>query len=245
MTILVTSGGKMTRAFVATAAVLAACVAIPAWGQTAAADLAGMEIGALRGELQQRYDAALARATDPAVISADDTRYVWANEAKVQCGIALGFLKSSTRDETSIANCAMAARLMDRQPAPVRAPLPPQAAVPNEICQQRLPGIVFFEFDSADLPADARQTVEFVARNAGPCGWSGLDVVGHADRAGSDGYNVALSQRRAEAVSALMESMGVPGSAISTSARGESVPRVPTEDGVRNPQNRRVEISVK
>jgi outer membrane protein OmpA-like peptidoglycan-associated protein len=234
----------MTRLLVSTAAAFGLALSAPAWGQATTQDLMTMEMGSLRGEIQQRYDAALARSIDPAIINANDTRYTWATEAKVQCGIALGFLKSSTRDEASISNCAMAASMMDRTATPMAAPVP-IAPAPSEVCSQKLPGIVFFEFDSAALPADAQQTIQFVAQNAGPCGWRAFDVVGHTDRAGSDAYNLSLSERRAQAVSAMMTSMGIPGSAVTTSAQGESSPRVPTEDGVRNPQNRRVEIGVR
>ncbi|MXO73994.1 OmpA family protein [Altererythrobacter aerius] len=229
-----------------TAATLSCVVATPAFGQATTAELMAADIGSLRDEIQQRYDLALARSTDPAVINANDSRYNWANEAKVQCGIALGFLKSSTRDETSISNCVLAAGLIDRVDTPLSTPaVPPMASGPAEICDQRQPGIVFFDFDSATPPADAQQTIQFVAQNAGPCGWTAIDVVGHTDRSGSDAYNDGLSRRRAEAVASLMTSMGVQQAAITTGARGESSPRVPTEDGVRNPQNRRVEIGVR
>ena len=182
----------------------------------------GLDLGSLRSEIQQRYDAALALSTDPAIVSGDNSRYVWANEAKVQCGIALGYLKSSTRDEVSIGKCEMAARLMNRVPAPYTPPPPPVvAAPPPEVCSQRLPGIVFFEFDSATLPADATQTIEFVSRNAAACNWTAFDVVGHTDRSGSNAYNMGLSERRAEAVASLMASLGIARSAISTSAQGE------------------------
>ena len=234
----------MTRTLVTTVALAAATIAVPGYAQDGS--LAGLDLQSLRGEIQQRYDAALALSVDPSVVSANDSRFMWANEAKAQCGIALGYLKSSTRDETSIDKCELAARMMNRAPAPVVAIAPPPVtpAPPSEVCSQRQ-GVVFFDFDSATPGADASQTVEFVSRNAAACGWTAFDVVGHADRAGTNGYNMGLSERRAEAVASLMASMGVARSAITTGARGEEQPRVPTEDGVRNPQNRRVEIGVR
>jgi len=225
------------------AAVLAAAIAVPGYAQDGS--LSGIDINSLRGEIQQRYNAALALSADPSIVSANDSRFMWANEAKAQCGIALGYLKSSTRDETSIGKCELAARMMNRVPMPM-APVVQQVTAPRpDICNERLPGIVFFEFDVAEPPADANQTIEFVSRNAAVCGWTAFDVTGHADRAGSNGYNMGLSERRAENVAALMASMGIARSAITTGARGEEQPRVPTEDGVRNPQNRRVEIGVR
>jgi outer membrane protein OmpA-like peptidoglycan-associated protein len=132
---------------------------------------------------------------------------------------------------------------MTRVPAP-RAPLPPPPPPPRVTCNNN-PGLVFFDWDSDAVPADARQTVQFVSQNAAPCGWRNFDVVGHADRSGTNEYNQGLSQRRAQAVADLMTSMGIAQTAITTAARGEEQPRVPTEDGVRELQNRRVEISVR
>lgn len=235
----------MRKTLVSTAALAVATIAVPGHAQDGSS-LSGMDLGSLRSEIQQRYDAALALSTDASIVSADNSRYTWANEAKVQCGIALGYLKSSTRDETSIGKCELAARMMNRIPTPMAPPPPPVvAAPPPEVCSQKLPGIVFFEFDSATPPADANQTIEFVSRNAAACNWTAFNVIGHTDRSGSNAYNQGLSERRAQAVAALMTSMGLSGAAITTGARGEDEPRVPTEDGVRNPQNRRVEIGVK
>jgi OOP family OmpA-OmpF porin len=164
----------------------------------------------------------------------------------VQCGIAIGFTKSRTRDETSVSKCQMAYDMMMRPPVPLAPPpRPVQAPPPIAACSQQVPGMVFFDFDSASLPADARQTVEFVARNSGPCNWRNIGVVGHADRSGSNEYNVGLSQRRAQAVADLLTSMGVARASIQINARGEEQPRVPTADGVREAQNRRVEMTVR
>jgi outer membrane protein OmpA-like peptidoglycan-associated protein len=69
-----------------------------------------------------------------------------------------------------------------------------------------------------------------------------IEVSGHADRSGSDAYNQALSMRRAEAVAAELTRRGVPRTEMVIQAFGESRPLVPTADGVREPQNRRVEI---
>ncbi|MXP41609.1 OmpA family protein [Altererythrobacter soli] len=229
--------------------VMATCLAaaLPGVAQAQANTdgLAGADVGTLRSEIGQRYDAALAATLDPSVVNADDSRFTWASEAKVQCGIALGFLKSGTRDQTSIAKCQMASDLMTRQPAPQQAAPPPPPPLSTQACRGDLPGMVFFDFDSAVPPADAGQTADFVARNAGPCGWSSFTLTGHADRSGSEAYNIDLSRRRAEAVASVLASAGLPRASITTDAKGEQQPRVPTADGVREPQNRRVEITVR
>ena len=224
-------------------AALAAAIPATAWAQQGDADaLLALDKSSLRAEIQQRYDAALAVSLDPSVVAANDNRYMWANEAKVQCGIALGFLKSSTVDEVSIRKCVLASNMMTIVPVPVVAAPPPP---PPAICDRELAGTVFFDFDKANVPPSASQTLDFVNETAAACNWSRLEVVGHTDRAGSDAYNEGLSRARAEAVADFLVSMGVSRTSISTSWKGESEPRVPTVDGERNPQNRRVEITAK
>jgi OmpA-OmpF porin, OOP family len=68
-------------------------------------------------------------------------------------------------------------------------------------------------------------------------------IAGHADRSGTDAYNLALSEQRAQNVARALAARGVPASALDVQGFGESRPRIPTADGVREPQNRRVEIT--
>ena len=75
------------------------------------AALMAMDVGSLRTEVQARYDRALAASLDPAYVNASDSRYLWAIEAKAQCGIALGFLKSSTGAKPSDGGGAPAGHL--------------------------------------------------------------------------------------------------------------------------------------
>jgi outer membrane protein OmpA-like peptidoglycan-associated protein len=208
-------------------------------------DLMSLDGSELRSAVQMRYDAALSLTKDPAVVSANDPRYIWASEAKAQCGIALGFLKSGTKDEVSLSKCSLAYDMMNRTPqARVAAPAP-QAPVPRpEVCTAQAPGLIFFEFDSATPQQDAMETVAYVAENAPVCNWTSFTVVGHTDRSGNNAYNQGLSERRAEAIESLMVGRGIADATISTRAEGEESPRVPTADGVRELQNRRVEILV-
>lgn len=122
-------------------------------------------------------------------------------------------------------------------PAPQAAPPPPAPA----------PGIqrsflVFFDFDRSNITTEADRVIREAASNAKRGSVSRINVTGHADRAGPERYNMALSMRRADAVKAVLIREGIPADQIATVARGESQPLVPTADGVREPQNRRVEI---
>ena len=125
-------------------------------------------------------------------------------------------------------------------PAPVAAPpAPPPAAVAPQ--QQMF--IVFFEFDKSALTADGKKVVDAAAA-AFKSGKSGIAIAGYTDLAGTQQYNMALSKRRADTVKAALVRDGVPTAAINESWHGKENPRVPTADGVREPQNRRVEISM-
>jgi outer membrane protein OmpA-like peptidoglycan-associated protein len=68
-------------------------------------------------------------------------------------------------------------------------------------------------------------------------------LAGYTDRSGSPKYNLGLSQRRNTEVRSYLTTHGIPDGAITSQAFGEANPRVPTADGVRELQNRRVEIT--
>ena len=70
-----------------------------------------------------------------------------------------------------------------------------------------------------------------------------LQVTGYTDASGSVGYNQRLSERRANAVAEALARQGVARNDMMVSGRGENDNRVPTADGIREPQNRRVEIT--
>lgn len=234
-----------TKAKQALTIIALAAVAMPAaaLAQSSSGDLMALSVDDLRGEMATRYDAGLALTLDRAVVSADSPRFLWANQAKAQCGIALGFLKTGTKDPVSVGKCVDAANRMNQQLV-VMVQLPP-AAVRNPACDELIAGIVFYEWDSAQTPDSAMPTIQAAAQNLATCGWKGLSISGHADRSGSDAYNDAISRRRAEAVAQLLIGQGASANLIEVKSFGESEPKVPTPDGERNPQNRRVEITVK
>jgi opacity protein-like surface antigen len=120
---------------------------------------------------------------------------------------------------------------------------PAPAAPPPPVAGQQAPSyIVFFDFDRSTLTAQAVATIKQAAAAAKSGNKTRIGVTGHADRAGSDAYNMALSLRRANAVKDQLVREGIPAANITVVGRGESQPLVPTADGVREPQNRRVEI---
>jgi outer membrane protein OmpA-like peptidoglycan-associated protein len=102
--------------------------------------------------------------------------------------------------------------------------------------------MVFFDFDRATITPTAAETIKKAAADAKAGQKTRIGVTGHADRSGSDAYNMALSLRRANAVKDQLVREGIPATGITVVGRGESQPLVQTADGVREPQNRRVEI---
>ncbi len=205
--------------------------------------LMAMDLGALNGQIDRRFDEALAATKNPAIINADDPRHVWANEAKAQCGIALGYLKSKTKDPVSIGKCTRAYELMKMVPRPPAPPPPPPPPSPPPVCDN--PALIFFEWDNPVPPAlEAQQVVDFIAANYEICDWGDLTVVGHADKSGGNSYNLRLSEARAGNFADMLRP-AVPNANITVEFRGEEEPRVPTEDGVRELQNRRVEVIVR
>ena len=118
-------------------------------------------------------------------------------------------------------------------------PPPPPVATP---CNTG-PYIVFFDHDKSDLRADGASTLDNAYSQYANCGNARVMLAGHADKSGSNSYNVALSERRNAVVRGYLESKGISAGAIATEAFGETAPLVNTADGVREPQNRRVEVT--
>lgn len=220
-----------------------ALLAVAQPGSALAQALADRPVGELKTEVKSRYDAALALTTDQTVVAANSAGYAWASEAKVQCGIALGFLKSNTKDAESLRRCDFAYGMMRNQPPP-EAPLVPPAPPSTENCPPKVASTFYFDWDSTVAPADAAQSVAFMAENRTRCGWRSFTVVGHTDRSGPDSYNEGLALRRARVIADMMSGAGIPADTIAVSGMGERKPRIETVDGQRTPENRRVEVEV-
>ena len=102
--------------------------------------------------------------------------------------------------------------------------------------------LVFFDFDRADLSPVAQRVIERVIADARAQNPARINVAGNADRSGADQYNLQLSRRRAEAVAGTLVRSGIARGKLQVEWFGESRTRVPTQDGVREPENRNVEI---
>jgi outer membrane protein OmpA-like peptidoglycan-associated protein len=129
--------------------------------------------------------------------------------------------------------------------APKSALLPPEAtplSPPPPMQEPARTYLVFFDWDRADLTTRARQIVGEAAAASAHVETTRIEVNGYTDLSGSSDYNKRLSVRRGESVEAELVRDGVPQDEITVTGYGETNPLVPTAKGVREPQNRRVEI---
>jgi outer membrane protein OmpA-like peptidoglycan-associated protein len=121
--------------------------------------------------------------------------------------------------------------------APVPAPAPTPVA---EFGAKTF--MVFFDWDKANLTARSEGIVRDAATYSAHTQYTRIDVSGNTDTSGTQQYNQGLSERRARVVAAELVRDGVPQAAIDMHAYGDTHLLVPTGPGVREPQNRRVEI---
>jgi outer membrane protein OmpA-like peptidoglycan-associated protein len=105
--------------------------------------------------------------------------------------------------------------------------------------------LVFFDWDKATLTPRAQQIIQEAAANSTRVAYTQIQVNGYTDTSGTPQYNQGLSIRRAQAVAAELVKDGVPKAAIAIQGFGETHLLVATGPGVREPQNRRVEIIIR
>lgn len=110
-----------------------------------------------------------------------------------------------------------------------------------------LPGAqtIYFDYDSSALRADAREglKVNASAINATPAEKL-VRLAGHCDERGTEEYNLALGERRAQAARDYLIQLGVPGSRLITVSYGEEMPAALGHNEEAWAQNRRVETQL-
>ena len=122
---------------------------------------------------------------------------------------------------------------------PISAAAPPSTPLPVEDAKY----LVFFDFDKSNVDAGGQSVVDSIATEAKKQNLSSVNIVGHADKSGSDSYNKRLGMRRANAVREALQARGIEARMLNVSTMGEAEPMVDTPDGVREPANRRAEIT--
>jgi outer membrane protein OmpA-like peptidoglycan-associated protein len=139
----------------------------------------------------------------------------------------------------TVALVGACAKEMPKAAAPPPAPPPPIAAAPAPKAFK-----VYFDLGKADLSAEDRRIIASAAAEATGNLSARVRLVGKTDTSGSASQNLALSQRRTEAVRDALIGDGVPASRITGESVGETRLEVPTANQVREPRNRVVDIVV-
>jgi outer membrane protein OmpA-like peptidoglycan-associated protein len=107
-----------------------------------------------------------------------------------------------------------------------------------------MPGNITFKTDSADLNASFYNVLNSVSLVLKEYDKTILEVAGHTDNTGSDQYNQALSERRAQSVAQYLESHGVNSQRVATVGAGEGHPIASNTTPEGRQANRRVELSL-
>lgn len=103
--------------------------------------------------------------------------------------------------------------------------------------------LVFFDFDKSEIGAGGQNVLDAVAEEIRSRSLNAVTIVGHTDAAGPKSYNNKLAMRRANSVRDALIQRGVNASLIRVEGRGEDNLLVQTADGVREPANRRAQIT--
>ena len=106
------------------------------------------------------------------------------------------------------------------------------------------PSGILFPFNSTEILPAGKDNLQQLAKSLENYPNSDVLIVGHTDSVGTDAYNQDLSQRRSQAASAYLQSLGVPASRLQTQGRGEAEPIESNDTDAGRARNRRVEIAI-
>ena len=112
----------------------------------------------------------------------------------------------------------------------------------NTAAQSNLPRVIYFDFDSYVVKDEFRPTIEAYAKTLASDRKKKLAVEGHTDERGGREYNLALGQKRAEAVAKSMELLGAQDAQIESVSYGKERPAVQGSDEAAWAKNRRAEL---
>lgn len=105
--------------------------------------------------------------------------------------------------------------------------------------------LIYFIFGTDTLTEESRSQLPLILESIKEYPAPEVAVVGHTDRAGPAEVNARLALDRAQAIRDVLIDEGLDPNLIQVSSHGEANPVVPTEDGVSEPRNRRVEVTVR
>jgi OOP family OmpA-OmpF porin len=191
--------------------------------------------GLYGADLQKAVDTRANLAPWIAATKQSDAQAAAAQQLKYDCWIEQ--MAEQQYDQAAI--CSPTMQVAAVPPKPV-------AQVPQPAPEPFVPAryTVYFDFDRATLTPQSQEVIKTAIAASTKMGATEISVTGHADRAGSEDYNIDLSLRRANTVRDMASLLGADINKIGVGGRGEADPAVATQDGVRMPSNRRAEIIV-
>jgi len=190
------------------------------------------------------------RAADGTVWKNGTNELCWRNASWTPATAAVGC------DGAIVARAAAAAPAPAPAPAPARPPAPaaapaapaaapaPAAAATAVASKVTYAADAFFDFDKSVLKPEGKAKLDDLASKVGGINLEVVIAVGHTDATGPDGYNQALSNRRAEAVKAYLVSKGIESNRVYTEGKGEAQPIADNSTREGRSKNRRVEVEV-
>jgi peptidoglycan-associated lipoprotein len=98
---------------------------------------------------------------------------------------------------------------------------------------------VFFAYDQADISSEGQQILQRQAQWLRRYPNVSVTIEGHCDERGTREYNLALGERRAQAVKNVLVALGIPAARVSTISYGKERPEIPHSDDQSYAQNRR------
>ena len=132
------------------------------------------------------------------------------------------------------------------EPAPPPLPEVDTAALNRQRIQMRITEAfktIYFEYDQSTLTPDAKNSCDVIGQLMKEVPEIRVRIEGHADERGTNEYNLALGERRAQSIQSYLTSYGVPASSFSVISYGEEKPALDGHDDPSWSKNRRVEFA--
>jgi outer membrane protein OmpA-like peptidoglycan-associated protein len=163
---------------------------------------------------------------------------------------AVAILDDQTQETRAVVAEANSRSRLSRNAAATRRIAPDRVNAAERALLASLPPrpisyTLYFQEGSTRLEAASAPTLAALRAEVSRRPGVEVQVTGHTDREGSNEANDRLSQRRAEDVIALLAAEGIPADLMVAVGRGEREPLILTDDGVQEPRNRRVEVTVR
>ena len=134
-----------------------------------------------------------------------------------------------------------------RQPAKRPEPRKPVEPTVSPCYTLNQEFVVYFGWNEFGLTREAHNVIDMMVSNVmsrDDCSAGSVTIVGHSDTSGKETFNVRLSALRADAVRTALVARGIPDDIISVQSKGETALAKNTPDGVREPLNRRSEVTI-